>query len=249
MSRNELITGVVLVLLGLGIMAGQGFQVNGWVAFFWSAAVLVFVYAVTHRDINAAASKYSMPSTTVAMVAAALICGSVWWFLVPQGAQNKTESTEKRFASPTQTQPSSLASRPLTAAPPHITTPPSSSVVQPEPSRTITTVTPEALTKLYLDNTSVQADRLASLYLGKWIDVRESVWNVHTLFEGDTVVITKHRVKGVKSYTISLGLGFELKWQDTLLPMRRGDAIHALCRIAKVETAGIDLDDCELVTR
>lgn len=50
MGKWELIATVVLSLLGLGFMAGQDFEINGWVLVFWGLAALVFVYGlVAHR--------------------------------------------------------------------------------------------------------------------------------------------------------------------------------------------------------
>jgi len=40
--------GVALVLVGLGVSAGQGFQVNGFVLLFWALAAIVFIFVFLH---------------------------------------------------------------------------------------------------------------------------------------------------------------------------------------------------------
>lgn len=41
---------IVLSLLGLGVMAGQGFELNGWVWLFWVPAILLLLVRLIHRE-------------------------------------------------------------------------------------------------------------------------------------------------------------------------------------------------------
>lgn len=49
MSAEVWIT-IVLGLLGLGVMAGQGFEVNAWVMFFWSLTALTAIVGILRRN-------------------------------------------------------------------------------------------------------------------------------------------------------------------------------------------------------
>jgi hypothetical protein len=53
MAKWELLVTVALGLLGLGIMGGQDFTMNGWTIFFWSVAGMVLLYGLLHRPVNA----------------------------------------------------------------------------------------------------------------------------------------------------------------------------------------------------
>src|SRR5688572_25110625 len=46
----EVSVSVVLGLVGVGVMAGQGFEFNGWVGLFWGVAVLLLMVRFLHKD-------------------------------------------------------------------------------------------------------------------------------------------------------------------------------------------------------
>lgn len=49
MEKWGLVASIILGLLGLGVMAGQGFEFNAWVFLFWGAAAVVAVIAWLQR--------------------------------------------------------------------------------------------------------------------------------------------------------------------------------------------------------
>ncbi len=74
MRKWELVSSIVLALLGLGVMAGQGFEFNVWVFLFWGAAVLLALVTWMHREPSGHPTALSGPrghepsSSTLAML-------------------------------------------------------------------------------------------------------------------------------------------------------------------------------------
>jgi hypothetical protein len=120
--------------------------------------------------------------------------------------------------------------------------PQSTVVAQPQTDRIKTAITPEELARIHIENTSVQAQRLLSPYVGKWIEIKEPVKDV-----SDTSIFVSHPMEG-RILGAPIRLNFhKSKWQDSLDLLRKGDVIHALCRINKVDSIVLDLDQCELI--
>jgi hypothetical protein len=49
MSKTDLLVSIVLALVGVGVMTGQGFHLNGWVFLFWGLAALVALYGIVSQ--------------------------------------------------------------------------------------------------------------------------------------------------------------------------------------------------------
>lgn len=116
--------------------------------------------------------------------------------------------------------------------------------------RIVVDVTPEYLVGLFKDYTSVQADKLAAPYLGKWIEISGPLGDVFP-----------RKPAGGGRYTLSVffadrGIGFNKSyvflqcdeaWLDRLTILPRGSNIKILGLIEKISRVEIRLGNCELV--
>jgi hypothetical protein len=100
-------------------------------------------------------------------------------------------------------------------------------------------VTLNYLSNLFAGRTSIEGNRLAQPYIGKWIRVSLNVSNIshHT---NDILVLAEYEKFKLAAMT------FAESWVDRLSILTRGDKINAIGMIAKVALSTVDLDDCEL---
>jgi len=109
------------------------------------------------------------------------------------------------------------------------------------------TVDPKELTKLYKDNTSVQADKKVEPHKGRWMHVSgkiDSVRQVHELYGGGREVM--FRVDWTDTNPVAYLMYFDEKWADGLDTKHPGDLIHVCGKIDSVATTLIVLRQCEL---
>jgi hypothetical protein len=114
----------------------------------------------------------------------------------------------------------------------------------PAPARELVDTTPEHLVGLYREHTSVQADSLASPFIGKWIrisgplnDAQSFKYFVQVTFGDRTLVADKSHVYAY----------FDHKpWADRLAMLRRGDTVTLIGRIKSVDAGSLHVEHCEL---
>jgi hypothetical protein len=103
-------------------------------------------------------------------------------------------------------------------------------------------VTPDYLQDFFRDHTAMQAENLLKPFVGKWMKVSGSITNVTGFSSGVTLAVRESN-KGL----IGLFLYFGTEWIDHLAILRRGDEVHAIGKITKVDSLVVVLEDCELV--
>ena len=105
--------------------------------------------------------------------------------------------------------------------------------------RIVVDVTPQYLIDFYTDRTSVQADALATMYIGKWLTVTGKVANIFKVFD--------------ESYRVALSceptnklvtLNFGKNSQVIHIPL--GTTITARGKIEQIGRLGVDLTECEM---
>jgi hypothetical protein len=110
-------------------------------------------------------------------------------------------------------------------------------------------VTAAYLRDLYRKNTTVQAQKLAAVYLGKWIEVSGHVINV-ARFGGDdghlAVSLRGHGSELSSEYLSTTWLNFG-KENERVEMLRPGDHVIGFGRIQSIDSFTLDLEDAELV--
>jgi hypothetical protein len=113
----------------------------------------------------------------------------------------------------------------------------------PEPEeRTIVDVTPEYLAGFFDDHTSIQAQKLADAFIGKWLKVSGPLGNVGSFKYSSQVTFAS--TSNVMVYMLFRDRALV---EDTLSVLKRGDQITVLGKIDRIEPLDVQLDNCELV--
>jgi len=94
----------------------------------------------------------------------------------------------------------------------------------------------------YHNVTKIQGDRIAAAYIGKWLRVSGVVRNVFPNRSGANVAILPPATKESLITMLIFKQGVE-----ELEILHKGDVIEAIGRIARINSADITLDDCELI--
>lgn len=100
-------------------------------------------------------------------------------------------------------------------------------------------LTPEDLIKPYDGRTTIQGQKLASTYVGKWITVSGSVDDVESNY--GTLRIRLERRNPMVDLT------FDEQSKDSVSVLRKGDTITARCEIQSIGRGFISLKNCELI--
>lgn len=101
--------------------------------------------------------------------------------------------------------------------------------------------TVERLTQLYRDNTSAQADQLATAYIGKWMHIDGQIVDVRR--EGTDY---KARIQR-PDQTRWTHLRFSEAAGNAVSHLPKGQSISAAGRLRQISDSWVTLDDCELV--
>lgn len=123
-------------------------------------------------------------------------------------------------------------------------TPPAGAAALPPPEKTIVDVRPEELNAFFKDHTSIQAEKLAEAYIGKWMVVTGPLGDVQPF--GSFVQVTfsyqewQRRLVMVYMYFSPAN--------DQLGVLKRNEQIRVCGKIKEVSAAALHLDDCQLVT-
>jgi hypothetical protein len=104
-------------------------------------------------------------------------------------------------------------------------------------------VTPEHLMGLYEGRTAVQADRLASAFIDKWMLISGPLRNISTAMSYKILVTVDPPTK----QHCHIFLLFDPQWATRLESMLRGQTMHARGRITEIALTFVQLEDCELM--
>ncbi len=94
------------------------------------------------------------------------------------------------------------------------------------------------LKALYKDRTTIEGDRLAKPYIGKWMQIFGKVANVSERGGGSTVVRLLDR-----EYD---DLQFDMRWRNRIELLQRNQQISATCQIDQIHETYISFGSCEL---
>jgi hypothetical protein len=133
-----------------------------------------------------------------------------------------------------------------TPIPTPIPTPTAASVIeQPRPEeRIFIDVTPEYLAGFFKEHTDIQAQRLLSAYIGKWMESSGHLGEVSRVSFTELLQVSFQEVAAV-----TVIMFFSLEWADRLSVIKRGSPITV---IGKIERAGgnfVSFYDCELISQ
>jgi hypothetical protein len=110
-------------------------------------------------------------------------------------------------------------------------------------------VTPEYLVGLFKEHTSVQADKLATTYIGKWIELSGPLGDVFPrgyVGDGKYTSLVLFADRGIGLDKIYVAMQFDDRWLDRLAVLPRGTKIKILGQIERINKVEIRLDNCEL---
>jgi len=102
-----------------------------------------------------------------------------------------------------------------------------------------TDVTPKFLCSLVEGQTSMLAQKIVEVYIGKWMMVSGTVFNTHerTLSVG----VTLDSDDGKLVY-----LTFENTWLEQISVLRKGNRISVVGKISEIEHPGVSMESCEI---
>ena len=108
---------------------------------------------------------------------------------------------------------------------------------------------PDFLHNLYRDRTTIQADKLAAIYVGKWMKVRGIVNNVMELSPNETSVsiIPPSDVSKPIPNSLSLTVLFFEGDKERLELLCAGDEMSAIGKIKRISMADLSLVEGELI--
>ncbi|HVI97591.1 MAG TPA: hypothetical protein VM657_00840 [Sphingomonas sp.] len=105
-------------------------------------------------------------------------------------------------------------------------------------------ITVETLRDIYRDKTEIQADRLASIYIGKWIEVSGKVSNVTSHGEDKVNVSLKAGKEAVELETVWMSFEGD---KESLEILRIDDVVVVHGKIKKFGRFDVNLENCILV--
>ena len=94
----------------------------------------------------------------------------------------------------------------------------------------------------------MEAARLLSPYMGKWLKISGQVTNLQTLF-GNTFALVIELPKHPNVKFLIEVLDFNEEWKDRLLALPYGQEVTALCRIGTSTDRWRGLENCELIAQ
>lgn len=99
-------------------------------------------------------------------------------------------------------------------------------------------VTPEYLASFYDQHMTIQANKLAEDYIGKWIKVAGRLGDVYP----------NQVVFAYKTFGVVVFMYFDMnKWKDRLSILKRGSRIEVNGQIQRVNAFEVHLENCELI--
>jgi putative nucleic acid binding protein len=107
-------------------------------------------------------------------------------------------------------------------------------------SRVPTNATLSQLTEIWKHNTAVQAKKLSEVYIGTWITVSGSVYDVKQYRN-------EFHVQVAGSGVSIVSCAFALEWDQRCSGLRKGDSISVLGKVSDFDQALIWLGECEFI--
>jgi hypothetical protein len=176
----------------------------------------------------------------VAWVAGFVVCMIVFWAILNWNSFRRSNPSSD--PTPTEAQSQTPESPPQIPQTPH-TVPPPSPVPTTHDSRLderiIIDVTPDDLWKICDEYTTLQAQKLIGIYVGKWIRVSGPFGDVMGK-EPLQVTFASRTFRNV------IFMYFSLEWHDRLVVLKRGALIAVIGRIVEVNQIELHLGHCEL---
>ena len=94
---------------------------------------------------------------------------------------------------------------------------------------------------MFQTHTSVQAQRLLDVYVGKWMRVAGALGDADDF--GDFIQVT---FTGRPQAEHHVYMYFDMKWADRLTMIKKGRHINVVGRVKNVDSASVHLEKCEL---
>jgi hypothetical protein len=101
-------------------------------------------------------------------------------------------------------------------------------------------ITPDYLRGFYDQHIEVQADKLAEIYIGKWIRVSGPMRNIWEDEDGMLAFISD-------SNNMDILMRFDMKWKDRLSVLSKKTTITVLGQIKRIQASHLSLHNCELL--
>ena len=127
---------------------------------------------------------------------------------------------------------------------------PDPSVVAAEPTtdspaaREIVDVTPEYLAEFFRDRTSIQADKLAAAYLGKWMKVSGPLGNIGGITTFSQVTFAFNTFGSLSVYLLFRDGDVV---ENRVSTLSQGDQITVLGQIDRIDAVSLQLGNCGLI--
>jgi hypothetical protein len=110
--------------------------------------------------------------------------------------------------------------------------------------RTLVGVTPEYLTELFDEHTSIQAEKLIEAFIGKWMRLSGPVGNVSAI--GEDAVSVSLKSETFEHPVVFLRFYGKCTIENQLRVLKKGDEITVIGQIREVTSMWIELENCEL---
>jgi tRNA_anti-like len=106
---------------------------------------------------------------------------------------------------------------------------------------------PQDLVKIYRENTEIQADKLAAMYINNWMRLEGTVTNVYEISDGK-LSISLRTDDCSQSNWFMVHLSFEGKeWFDRVKLLPRGHRAIVDGQLRKFSAHNVNYENCELV--
>lgn len=129
-------------------------------------------------------------------------------------------------------------------------TPPEEARNNPDNSeRIFVQVSPHDIAQEFQNRTTDQANALVSRYIGKWIAISGSVWDISPDKSGGVEIdLGGPNALAIIMSGVFLQLHFSPEWKDRISVLNKGSKINAVCQIDDIQQIGMALGSCELTS-
>ena len=103
--------------------------------------------------------------------------------------------------------------------------------------------TPGDLVQTWRDNTAFQASKLSEIYMGTWMAISGSVYNVKNAFAPGEMRVTVDSLPGVTMVICTFPKG----WEQHCAVLRKGDRVNILGKGSEIDSHTVPLEECEFV--
>jgi hypothetical protein len=103
------------------------------------------------------------------------------------------------------------------------------------------------LSNIYQDRTTLEGDRIFSVYAHKWMKVSGKAYDVAENLLGNHTYTVYIKISKSGSRDVSSALQFGSQWSSQISALPYGRTISALCSVVSASGFQLVLDDCELI--